>query len=128
MQTFSTLLVIGGWLLAGYVESKTYLPPEGFELRVPQEPLRLNEGEQRIIPISVVRGEARIEDLDISVSGLPPDSGMIDSSYGVGGLSNISPLATGDAPRAIHLASDFGLFVFVGRNASQSTEVIRVWQ
>ncbi len=121
MQTLSALLVFGGWLLAGCVESKTYLPPAVFELRVPQELLRLNEGEQRIIPISVVRGEARIEDLEILVSGLPPDSGMIDSSYGVGGLSNISPLA-------IHLASDFGLFVFVGRNASQSTEVIRVWQ
>lgn len=72
MQTLSTLLVIGGWLLAGCVESKTYLPPEGFELRVPQEVLRLNEGEQRSILISVVRGEARIEDLEISVSGLPP--------------------------------------------------------
>lgn len=85
MQTLSTLLVIGGWLLAGCVESKTYLPPAGFELRVPQELLRLNEGDQRIIPISVVRGEARIEDLEISVSGLPPgvtaDPAMIAAGF-----------------------------------------------
>lgn len=56
------------------------------------------------------------------------DNGMIDSAYGVDGLAAVTPLATGDAPRAIHVASHFGLFVFVGRNTSRSTEVIRVWQ
>lgn len=84
MEKLSSLpLVIGVVALVGCVESKTYLPPEGFELRVPEEVLRLNEGEQRIIPISVVRGEARVEAIEISISGLPPgvtaDAATIDA-------------------------------------------------
>lgn len=41
MQTRSTLLVVMmmmmGVALADCVESKTYLPPEGFELRFPRD-------------------------------------------------------------------------------------------
>lgn len=64
METRSTLLVMVmmGVVLAGCVESKTYLPPEGFELRVRET-------------TAPERASSR--------------SRNDRSSYGVGGLSNI---------------------------------------
>ncbi len=82
-----------------------------------------------VSPLSIDGATLAIAKLDNAARiGRVLDSGMIDSTYGVAGLSNVTFLATGDFVAGMEKAPRFGLFVVVVRSASLSTEIHRVWQ
>lgn len=60
-----------GWMLVGCVQEKHYNPPGGIEVHGPSEMLRLDEGGARRVPVTVVRGVNRTEQITIDARGLP---------------------------------------------------------